>query len=371
MKKIRRWIGSPLAGANVAINYGLQGAKLDTHLNKPANRKLNNIPVINLRHVGNKYEAIKLADEAGVRVPNSVKPRDFRGENTDGWIMKPYWSLGGRNIERVKNLDDVPRRSHYMQKEVKNRRYELRCIAMAWVDPKDWLFQKRVHEGGEDILAWNHHNGGKFITVENPEEALFDRVRGDMIKLMKKFNYQFGAGDFLVQNPGERGAKLIHYFIEWNLAPGWTMERTEEWYNNHWRMLSDFSYEDVEAMTSGLMLNEIRDMGPMVQEAAQPNPYLRDMINRVNMPVDNEDYVYPEFMEMEEDDVEPEPPEWFENRLQDLNQEMEPRVEAAPADVKLRKIFCPYCTFTFNVETSPGMQNLSCVACGKPFSIHN
>lgn len=342
MKKLRRWMGSPLAASHIAINYGLQGAKLRTKLEDRKFNKLNNIPVINLKQYGNKYECVKGAEDAGVPVPPTVKPRDFMGEDRDGWIQKPYYSLGGRDIERVKNIDDVPRRTHYLQKEIKNRRYELRCIAMAWVKPKDWLFQKRVHEGGEDILAWNHHNGGKFITVENPNEPLFARVRKDMIKLMKKFNYQFGAGDFLIQNPGERGAPLKHYFIEWNLAPGWTMERTEVWYKNNWEKLINFSQEDIENMIEGIFPfeNNWGELAPH-RPGVAADEVVQDNVGGLFFPEDRreeEDQMLDEIDQVLNENEE------VLNRFDRNWAEVEPLLEPNPnVEENMREIICPGC----------------------------
>jgi hypothetical protein len=261
-KQIKNWLGStPVSQAQGAFNYGLQGQKLREFMGARNNRRLRNLPILNHEQLGNKYECIKGAQDAGVMTPASWQYRDRAAIDVDKLIIKPYYSLGGRNISRIGNLEAITpeeQRTHYIQEEITNRRYELRCVAMSWIDPKDWLFQKRVHENGDEELAWNHHNGGKFITVEDPSEPLFDRVRKDVKTLMKAFNYQFGAVDFIVQNPGRRGEPLRHYFIEWNLAPGWTLERTAEWYEKNFKKLCDFTQEEYQALSDGMLLSEIR-----------------------------------------------------------------------------------------------------------------
>jgi hypothetical protein len=254
MKAIRKHMGDhKIAECSLAFNYGLQGEKLqDYHAKYP---QLQRLPIFNHQQVGTKYVHIEMARTAGVNVPITChKPEEYPyAERPDGfrWIAKPYYSLGGRDID-YHDEDNVVPKTHYVQQKIDNRRYELRCHAWAWVDPKDWIFQKRVHNDGENVLCWNHHNGGKFITVENPEEPLFQRCREDMKKLMKTFGYQFGAGDFIVQNPGKKGQKLRLYFIEWNLAPGWTLERTEEKYLTFFKRLEELTPEDIDLMTEGI-----------------------------------------------------------------------------------------------------------------------
>jgi hypothetical protein len=264
-KKVDKWLGNVnLNEATAAFNYGLQGQKLRDFMDERQHAKLNDLPIINHVQFGNKFDSVEAVRQAGMSAPMSWKYRD-RGEipekffpnNTTLLIQKPYYSLGGKGIERVTNLEDVPGRTHYLQEEIRNRRYELRCIAMAWVPPEQWLFQKRIHDGGEEVLAWNNHNGGKFITVENSNEPLFNRVREDVKKMLPLFNYGFGAVDFIVQN--NPGGKLKHFFIEWNLAPGWTMDRTEAWYEPNFLALQNFDQDAIEAFSEGILLAELKE----------------------------------------------------------------------------------------------------------------
>lgn len=254
MKAIKGWLGNhKIAECNIAFNYGLQGQKLkDYHAKYP---QLQRLPIFNHEHIGNKYVHVEVARTAGVPVPITChKPEEYPyAERPDGfrWIAKPYYSLGGRDIDYHDEGNEVPN-THYVQQKIDNRRYEMRVHAWAWIDPKDWIFQKRVHEDGENVLCWNAHNGGKFITVENPDEPLFERLREDTKKLMKAFGYQFGAADFIVQNPGKKGKMLKHYFMEWNLAPGWTLDRTEAKYKECFEALQFLNREQVDLLMEGI-----------------------------------------------------------------------------------------------------------------------
>ncbi|MHA2063934.1 MAG: hypothetical protein ACXABY_06070 [Candidatus Thorarchaeota archaeon] len=237
----------------MAFNYGLQGKKLhDYHAKYP---QLQRLPIFNHEQVGNKYDHVKMAQKAGIMVPITCRePAEYPiAERADGfrWIKKPYYSLGGRDIDFHDENYALPH-SHYVQQFIDNRRYEMRVHAWAWIDPSNWIFQKRVHEDGENQLAWNHHNGGKFITIDNPTDPLHNRLREAVKKLMKKFGYQFGAADFIIQNPGKKGQKLVNYFIEWNLAPGWTLARIEKMYKDCFEVLQTLTKEHVDLLMEGI-----------------------------------------------------------------------------------------------------------------------
>ncbi len=272
MKAIKKWLGNhKIAECNLAFNYGLQGKKLqDYHAKYP---QLQRLPILNHQQVGNKYDHVALAASAGVKTPSTNRNADGLGQEVT-WIQKPYYSLGGRDISVYQHGAPLPK-THYLQEKIENRRYEMRVHAWAWVDPKDWIFQKRVHEDGENVLCWNHHNGGKFITVDNPTDPLHNRLRKDVKKLMKKFGYHFGAADFIIQNPGERGKKLISYFIEWNLAPGWTLERIEVLYKDYFERLQNLTKDDIDLLIEGIMPWEdayiIDDEGEVIDEEPMPN----------------------------------------------------------------------------------------------------
>ena len=260
-KKIDAWLGKvPLGQAQAVFNYGLQGGKLkDFEATHP---RLLDLPILNHEHHGNKLQTALTTEKAGMSVPRSFKRAEYKAQYPNGQkrfkvIAKPYYSLGGKGIERVGGIEDVNGRTHYMQEEITDRRYELRVVCMSWISPNKWLFQKRVHPDGNAELAWNNHNGGKFITVENPNEALFQRVRADVEKMMPLLGYQFGAVDFIIKN--NPGGKLKHYFIEWNLAPGWTMKRSEEWYKENFLKLKDVSLEDFEAYETGMLWEDLQE----------------------------------------------------------------------------------------------------------------
>jgi hypothetical protein len=241
-REIERALGRiQINQAHIAVNFGLQGDNLrDYRRRYPA---IDRKPMLNRRIFGNKYECVRAAQAAGVAVPESTNARTVSGE---GWITKPFYSLGGRDISRWDG--GAIRDTHYFQKEITNRRYEIRVHAMAWVDPNQWVMQKRVHDDGDTQLTWNHHTGGRFITIENATDGLHNRIRASVITLMRTFGYQFGAVDFIVTNAAHRGDPLPHYFIEWNLAPGWTLDRIRDYYVSSFRALSRMNIDQVHQM---------------------------------------------------------------------------------------------------------------------------
>jgi hypothetical protein len=240
-----------ISEADGIVNFGLQGSRLDNYLSRyPAVRQM---PMLNARQFGNKLECVLSAIEEGVSAPDSFHPsmnRPTRNQHM-GWLLKPYYSFGGRDIYEWRGgpLPDT----HYLQRRVANRRYEIRVHAWTWIDPNQWVFQKRVHENGEDTLAWNHHNGGRFITINEPVDPLHNRIRTDVQTLASKFNYQFGAVDFIVQNACRRGEPLPHYFIEWNLAPGWTLDHVRDSYFQAFTELQQMTVEQFTWFAQGLV----------------------------------------------------------------------------------------------------------------------
>lgn len=239
-----------------AVNWGLQGTRLTEYESRhPAILRM---PILNHRQYGNKYDCVVAARENGLAAPASYRaggnqPITMGGE----WIIKPYYSLGGRGIE-VYTGQQIPH-GFYLQERIMNRRYEVRVHAWNWIDPASWVFQKRVHPDGEDQLTWNHHTGGSFITINEPTDPLHDRLRADVARLMAVFGYQFGACDFIICNAGERGARLPHYFLEWNLSPGWTLDNTRAAYIEAFRELTLLEPADFTALS----LNEGMERGTM------------------------------------------------------------------------------------------------------------
>jgi hypothetical protein len=234
-----------ISSSHIAVNFGLQGDNLRDYRRRfPA---IDRLPMLNSQLFGNKYECVTAASTAGVPVPRSWRRGDVVPADVP-IIRKPYYSLGGRDIERHSLANDTLPDTHYLQEEITNRRYEVRVHAMAWVNPNQWVMQKRIHPEGDEQLTWNHHTGGTFVTIEDTTNPLFERIRQSVITLTRTLGYQFGAVDFIVTSAGERGRPLPHYFIEWNLAPGWTLDRIRNYYISSFRALSDMTMDQVHQM---------------------------------------------------------------------------------------------------------------------------
>jgi len=188
------------------VNYGLAGDKLKRFLRlNPSARK---VSFINHNIGCNKYRAVKDAEKADIRVPEShlSLPKNQRLKD---YIVKKFHSIGGVGIAKATGRGKMAHK--YYQEFIKDRRYELRVHAFAWTD--DWRVQKRV--GNKDEIAWNYKNGGFFSNVRNPQSFTVFKEAIDMAKqVLKVRRMSFGAVDFIVDN------NLRVYFIEINSAPG-------------------------------------------------------------------------------------------------------------------------------------------------------
>lgn len=218
---------------DVVVNYGLAGDKL--HDWNIGTRVPNHAVTLNYRAFGDKLQCCEAVRAVGVPVPDcthSDVPFHVRSNlDTSGeWIVKPLLSFGGRGIVPYTGQAITPRQ--YLQKRIVNRRYELRVHAVQWLPIEEWLVSKRTHLDGEAQLTWNHHQGGSFSNIEMNESntGVFKRAKQYAKKVIETLGYDFSAVDFIVQNVPAGVRELPVWFIEANLAPGFTTDRTREFY---------------------------------------------------------------------------------------------------------------------------------------------
>jgi hypothetical protein len=224
-------------GKDIIVNYGLYGDKFREwfdHSLYAGTSYMQSTMVLNRGMFGNKLECCEAVRAAGVPVPEcaSVVGEIFNeyGEfEVDGWIVKPLISFGGRGI--VPYTGQAVTSRQYLQERIINRRYELRVHAVKWLPVEEWLVSKRTHPDGEAQLTWNHHQGGSFSNIEMNESntGVFKRAKYYAKRVIDTLGYDFSAVDFIVQNG--RG-ELPIWFIEANLAPGFSTDRTREFYFN-------------------------------------------------------------------------------------------------------------------------------------------
>lgn len=206
---IRRYFGRKTQ-ADVLVNYGLAGKKLDQFYRKfPSARK---IPTINSAIGHSKLRVVNMAKQKDILVPDS-KLSLSKSDNIKEWIEKRFSSEGGKGICFARGKSSLL--GKYYQKFIGNRVYELRVHAFKWIDTEAYQVQKRV--GDKDEVAWNFKNGGRFITVNNPNSyRVFKEAKETSNTILDMLNMSFGAVDFLV----DTDYKL--YFIEVNSAPGFS-----------------------------------------------------------------------------------------------------------------------------------------------------
>lgn len=194
------------------INYGLTGEALEYMKEHTLREKFSGeIRIINQHITADKYEAI-------IKVRNSIPTpitveRLNRQDLPENFLLKRRYSFGGYGIRIAQNRIPIP--GMYYQQRIVNRPYELRILAFDWLPSNLWPIYKRI--GPEDQVTWNHHQGGRFITVNNPERyGIFQRAREYSLHVLSILNMNFGAIDFVVDESREP------FFIEINSAPGWT-----------------------------------------------------------------------------------------------------------------------------------------------------
>jgi hypothetical protein len=188
------------------INYGVAGERMTRwqRLNPWGAR----LPMINRDLGRNKLEVVQTMKEF-IPCPDSKTVLSHDDEIHE-WLVKPYYSQGGRGIEIATGGRTMG--GKYYQKRIVNRKYELRVHAFMWMPVEELKVQKRV--GEPDQVTWNHHTGGTFITVNDTGQRVFQLAQDFSRLVLIKLKMGFGACDFIVDE-----ARNI-YFIEVNSAPG-------------------------------------------------------------------------------------------------------------------------------------------------------
>jgi hypothetical protein len=190
----------------VVVNYGVAGERMERW------RRLNpygdTLPMVNRDLSVDKFRAVLKAQEMGVRCPESRQSLE-REHELDKWLEKPFYSQGGRGIQIAVGRYHYHK---YFQEFIRDRVYELRVHTFKWIPRETWVVQKRV--GEPDQVTWNHKTGGRFITVNDTSQRVFQEAIENSAKVLEILKMGFGAVDFIV----DEGRRV--YFIEVNSAPG-------------------------------------------------------------------------------------------------------------------------------------------------------
>lgn len=208
---IRDGAGIPLYARGTydgIINYGLAGQTLETFLRRHPSAKRSG--VIN-KFVGRaKHLAVQDAEKAGILVPDTKLTLTAR-DNKSRYIEKRIHSSCGRGIQKARGKGRMS--GKYYQEMIRDRRFELRVHAFAWLPQDEWKLNKRM--GPQDQIAWNFAQGGYFQSVRYPNRyKVFQDAREIAAKILKIRHMAFGAVDLIVDN------SMRIYFIEVNASPG-------------------------------------------------------------------------------------------------------------------------------------------------------
>lgn len=222
-------------GVDILVNYGLAGNTLNSYLKQVPSA--NKIPTLN-KFVGkSKYGAVLEAGKAGILVPES-KLELPKNAKADEWIEKKIHSIAGKGIQKASKK----RRSiqgKYFQKFISDRVYELRVHSFMWMPIEQWTVQKRL--GPQDEIAWNFHQGGHFVSIQNQNHRIFVEAKEIARKILEMRKMAFGAVDLLVDQ-----ARKV-YFIEVNSSPGFS-NLSGQIYFNAFNNLKECSVRDLKGI---------------------------------------------------------------------------------------------------------------------------
>lgn len=265
-RTFRQTMANGPARATRLINWGLFGTALDKYYDKYPNA--NNLPTLNKNWPGNKFAVLNKVQVVGVPIPET---RDSVLE-FDGWIYKPNRSAGGNGIYRLSNADGNPDWNRgYAQKEIPNRKYEVRVTAFNWMAPSDWGYWKKFAREREN-LTWNHQQGGYFEKVGRPMDfPLFERCAKHAARVLDTLGLQFGAVDFIVDS------EWHELFLEINTQPGFTADYGAEVYVTALSRLNEMPMEMFVSLLKGERHNDIEQLfgneeAPAAPEVAANNP---------------------------------------------------------------------------------------------------
>jgi len=129
-----------------------------------------------------------------------------------GWIIKPYNSIGGKDIRQYYD-DEIVKRSEYVQEFFpKDREFRTHCFL--WMDKPIQLIQEKRIEN-KDQLCWNKKQGATFYYVYQDGLNVNNLRRGDLISgelinklsemsvlALKRLGYDFGGLDFGMDKNG-------------------------------------------------------------------------------------------------------------------------------------------------------------------------
>lgn len=200
--------------ADVIYNWGLAGEKFRSFFRKYP--RYSNYPVYNQPVNQTKWTQLCV-----VRDNTDVPTLPSGREQANGMLFKPDFSLGGRHIEVVHEGFRPPVSGYYQQFiPGHDRKYELRVHASRFRNEADYLVQKRVNDN-LDAVTWNHHTGGRFITVNEPRKYdMFIRAQAYSTAVLNALGVDGAGIDYLVDRDGRT------FFLEANFSLGLRLEAT-------------------------------------------------------------------------------------------------------------------------------------------------
>jgi hypothetical protein len=219
--------------ADILYNWGLAGARFDEYFTR-RHRRYRHYPIMNKPINKTKWTQLNVVAKKGIPVLHST--RTLTDAKDDSYLFKPDFSLGGRHIQQITDYDSfVPPVSGYYQMFVPgaDRKYELRVHACSWRKEDEYLVQKRVSDNPNSV-TWNHHTGGRFITVNNPRKyRIFKEAQGYSSCVLSSLGVDSGGVDFLVKKDG------TVWFLEVNTSIGLRLPTTLGYWVDSFNLLTE------------------------------------------------------------------------------------------------------------------------------------
>ena len=178
----------PRDRSDIIVNYGYPHHKVSRRLF-----------VLNREIHSNKYRQCMLFRDYDVPVPDTSRRRQ------SGYIQKPFYSFGGRNIFEGRNIR--PSLGGYYQRKVDKLR-EFRAHVFLWGDEKVPLIQEKT-VSDRTQLCWNKHQGGVFnvaycpLLEINELGRLADQIREISVRAVRAIQHDFGGADILLDENGD------------------------------------------------------------------------------------------------------------------------------------------------------------------------
>lgn len=191
----------PNDGSDIIINYGMSNHSVSR-----------SIPMINRKLISNKWHQCEIMVDCTPEI--QLLTDRWMAENAEHlheYIVKPYYSIGGRDIMPVVDIPNrITGQSHYIQRRI-NKVREFRAHVFLWADDAVPLIQEKFIEDTSQ-LCWNKKQGSEFRCPWQPivgrqklgreNLTLLTNIKQLAVDACKKLHYDMGGVDIGLDDKG-------------------------------------------------------------------------------------------------------------------------------------------------------------------------